>query len=135
MRFVFWVFAVLMALAAAVQFNDPDGPLWMVYYGVPAVWAGIAAIRSQLLTNIAVRALLSLSVAAGLILTVLYWPPASRWWQHEVWGMGMMDPGAAATAEQAREGLGIMIATAVLLSVLAASLTGWAGRSRRLLRG
>ena len=43
MRYVFGVVALTMLLFTVVQYNDPDGPLWMVYYGVPAVWAGITA--------------------------------------------------------------------------------------------
>jgi hypothetical protein len=38
-----------MLLFVAVQYNDPDGPLWMVLYGVPAIWAGLAWMRPQLL--------------------------------------------------------------------------------------
>jgi hypothetical protein len=38
-----------MLLFVAVQYNDPDGPLWMVIYGVPAIWAGLAWMRPQLL--------------------------------------------------------------------------------------
>ena len=51
MRYVFSVLALLMLLAVAVQYNDPDGPLWMVYYGVPAVWCALAAFRPQLVAG------------------------------------------------------------------------------------
>jgi hypothetical protein len=121
MRFVFAVLAVLMVLAAAVQYNDPDGPLWMLYYGVPAVWAGVAAARPRALAARTGRILLFGCVAAALVLTLLYWPPVAGWWRHETWSMGLTEPRAAELAEQAREGMGIMIATAVLLAVLAAS--------------
>jgi hypothetical protein len=121
-----------MALAVAVQYNDPDGPLWMLYYGVPAVWAAIAAFRPDLLRGRVGRTLLSASCAAALLLTVLYWPPVAGWWRDEVWSMAIAEPGAAALAEQAREGMGIMIATAVLLLVLVATVFG---RNRRLSEG
>ena len=130
MRWVFGLLAALMALAAAVQYNDPDGLLWMLYYGVPGLWAGIAAARPGMLARPTSRVLLLVSVAAALVLTVLYWPPVSGWWRQDVWSMGMSDPNAAATAEQAREGMGIMIATAVLLAVLAASSSGWRRRMK-----
>src|SRR5688500_4249540 len=51
MRYVFAGLALLMLLFVLVQYNDPDGPLWMVFYGVPAVFAGIAWMRPQLLAG------------------------------------------------------------------------------------
>jgi hypothetical protein len=123
MRIVFGLLAVLMAMAAAVQYNDPDGPLWMIYYGVAAVWAAIAALRPRVLAGMAARALLLASTLAALLLTAFYWPPVSGWWRQDVWSMAISEPRAAELAEQAREGMGIMIATAVLAAVLAASFS------------
>jgi hypothetical protein len=51
MKYLFAILALLMALFAAVQVNDPDGPLWMLLYGVPAIWAGIAWLRPRLLAG------------------------------------------------------------------------------------
>jgi hypothetical protein len=120
-RYVFAILAVLMLLAVIVQYNDPDGPLWMAYYGVPAIFAGIAAWRPHVLAGGAGRGLLVLAVAAAVALTAWYWPPVGGWWRNEVWTMGEARQGAE-IAEQAREGMGLMIATAVLLAVLAATL-------------
>ena len=50
-----------------------------------------------------------------------YWPPVAGFWHEQVWRMGKTDAQAAAIAEQAREGMGLMIATAVLIVVV-----GWA---------
>lgn len=119
MRYVFGVLAVLMLLAVAVQYNDPDGPLWMVYYGVPAIWCGLAAFRPALFEKGSVRALLAVSVIAAIGLTLWYWPTAAGFWHERVWRMGMEDTQAAAIAEQSREGMGLMIVTAVLLIVAA----------------
>ena len=41
--------ALAMIVFAAVQYNDPDGPLWAVYYGVPALLALVAGFRYRLL--------------------------------------------------------------------------------------
>src|SRR5688572_18403031 len=83
MRYVFAVLALLMGLFVLVQYNDPDGPLWMVFYGVPAVFAGIAWWRPQLLAGTAPLVLLAGTVVAGLALVVVLWPPAEQWWQSE----------------------------------------------------
>ena len=117
MRYLFAVLAVLMLLAVAVQYNDPDGPLWMVYYGVPMAWCVLAAAHPALFANRAVRGLLAASVAAALALTAWYWPTAAGFWHERVWQMGMTDPEAAKIAEESREGMGMMIATTVLLVV------------------
>lgn len=122
MRYVFSVLALLMILAVAVQYNDPDGPLWMLYYGVPAIWCGLAAFRPALFANGTVRGLLAASVVAAIGLTIWYWPPVSGFWHEQVWRMGMIDPPAAQIAEQSREGMGLMIATAVLIVVALWSL-------------
>jgi hypothetical protein len=120
MRYVFAVLALLMAVFAVLQYNDPDGPLWMVYYGVPAIWCGIAAFRPGTLVSTPGRALLGLCVAAALALSVWYWPPIAGFWHEEVWRMSGAVQGDA-IAEQAREGMGILMATAVVLAVFAAS--------------
>jgi hypothetical protein len=130
MRYVFAIIAVLMLLAAIVQYNDPDGPLWMVYYGVPAIWCGLAAFRPGLVIGSAGRALLGVSLAAALGLTAWYWPPVSGFWHETVWRMGMADPEAARLAEQAREGMGMMIVAAVLLAVAGWVFLGRASANR-----
>ena len=120
MRYVYGVVALLMAIFAVLQYDDPDGPVWALYYGVPAVWCGIAAFRPDILVSTAGRALLGLCVVAALALSVWYWPPVAGFWHEEVWRMSGAVQGDT-TAEQAREGMGIMIATAVILAVFVAS--------------
>jgi Transmembrane family 220, helix len=110
MRFVFGVIAVLMFLFVLVQYNDPDGPLWMVYYGVPAIWAGLAAFRPRIFTGRAARALLVASLVAAVALTIFYWPPVNHWWQQDVWW----------NSEESREGMGMMIVTVTLALTAAA---------------
>lgn len=124
MRVVFAVLCLLMILAAIVQYNDPDGPIWMVIYGVPAIWAGIASYRPLRLALPTSRALLLISVATAAILTIMQWPPVGGWWNSEVWSMDIAAGSPAGrVAEQAREGMGLMIVTVVLLAVAAASVS------------
>jgi hypothetical protein len=112
MRYVFAVLAVLMLLFAVAQYNDPDGPLWMVIYGVPAIWAGVVWWRPHLLTGPAPLGALAVTLAIALVLVVVLWPPAEEWWRTEVWW----------DDEASREGMGLMLAAAVVLAVFLRSL-------------
>lgn len=114
MRYVFGLLALVMLLFAAVQYNDPDGLMWAVFYGVPAVWAGMACLRPDLLARGTARLLLAASLLAGLLLVVILWPPAEAWWRIEVWW----------ESEESREGMGLMIATFIVAVVLAWSVIG-----------
>lgn len=107
MKYFFAVLALLMVLFALVQVNDPDGPLWMVFYGVPAMWAGLAWLRPHWLVRRVPFLLLGASLLAGLVLVVVLWPPAEEWWLTEVWW----------ESEASREGMGLMLAAGVLLAV------------------
>jgi hypothetical protein len=113
MTYVFAALALLMGLFAAVQVNDPDGPLWMLLYGVPAIWAGIAWLRPRLLAGTGAVVVLSACLMAGLVLVVVLWPPAEEWWRTDVWW----------ESEASREGMGLMLVAGVLLAVLARSLS------------
>jgi hypothetical protein len=117
MRFVFGLLAAVMVAFAAMQYNDPDGPLWAFYYAVPAAWAGIAAFRPRLLGEPLGKAALGITLLAAVALTLWYWPTTAGFWHEEAWRMGKIDPTEAAIAEAAREGMGLMIATAIVLAV------------------
>ena len=89
----------------AVQYNDPDGPLWMLYYGVPALWAGVLAWRSGWAREGGDSAVwrqraLWASLVVWAALMVFYWPTMPNFWRKEVW----------INEETAREGMGLMIA-------------------------
>ena len=88
-----------------VQYNDPDGPMWILIYAVPTVWSGLAAFRLNNVLSSDYIASLSISVAIILVLTGYYWPTTPNFWQEDVWWV----------TETAREGLGMMIASFVLL--------------------
>lgn len=103
MRWVNGFFCVLMGLFAIVQYNDPDGVLWLLIYAVPAVWAGIAAFRPDMLRagRLVVPAY-GLCLAAAVAGAIYLWPTEiATWWDNE----------------EVREGLGLLIITAVLVSV------------------
>ena len=42
---------VLLTLFTIVQYNDPDAPLWILIYGLPAIWAGLAAYRPDVFAH------------------------------------------------------------------------------------
>lgn len=112
MRYVLMLVGLLMTAFAAVQYNDPDALLWIVIYLIPAAWAFAAAFRPARVASVAGERLLWASVAVGAALTVFYWPTVPNFWVKDVWWV----------EETAREGMGMMIAFAVLLVVLAATL-------------
>jgi Transmembrane family 220, helix len=116
MRYVNGFFCVLFVLFAVVQYNDPDALLWIVIYGVTAVWAGLAAFRPVRFAHspvlIAVFGVTAVAMVGGAIYD---WPQSiADWWDNEV----------------VREGLGLIIATVALLVV---AYTLW--RTRREPRG
>ena len=104
MRYVNGFFCVLLLLFAIAQYNDPDAILWIVLYGVPGIWAGLAAARPEHLARSQ-----GLLVAFGATLVVIagcvvYWWPHSiaDWWDNEL----------------VREGLGMIIVAVALLVVV-----------------
>ena len=104
---------LLMLAFVAVQYNDPDGPLWMLYYGVPAFWAGMMVWRADLARQSSrwrVAQWASLVVMAGLV--IFYWPTMPNFWRKEVW----------IEEETAREGMGLMIAF-VVVAISVATVT------------
>ena len=105
MRILNLLLALAMLGFAAVQYNDPDGPLWAVYYLVPTGWALLAAFRPDVLRSTTGSRLLWASVAVWLGLVIFYWPQMPNFWQREVF----------MAEETAREGMGLMIAWVTLL--------------------
>jgi hypothetical protein len=105
MRYLNILLFLMMLPFLYVQFNDPDGPMWILIYAVPTVWSGLAAFRLNNVLSSDYIASLSISVAIILVLTGYYWPTTPNFWQEDVWWV----------TETAREGLGMMIASFVLL--------------------
>lgn len=107
MRLLNIVLFVLMILFIAVQFNDPDGLMWMVIYAIPAAWTAIAVFKPSLLANRVAHVLLLLSIFAAAAGMIYYWPTTPGWWRQEIWW----------EVETAREGMGLMIVAIVLFVV------------------
>ena len=112
MRYVNMLLGLVMLGFAAVQYNDPDALLWIVIYLVPAAWAFAAAFRLQRVRSQTGERLLWASLVIGAATTVYYWPTMPGFWRKDVWWV----------EETAREGMGVMIAMAILLVVLATAL-------------
>ena len=98
----------LMLLFAAVQYNDPDGPLWAALYAVPAAAMLAALVRPSSLAGGPGRAALGLALAGLGAATWALWPEQSGFWRREVWW----------EEEAAREGLGAAVALAVTAAAL-----------------
>ena len=117
MKYLNAALCLVMLLFAAVQYNDPDGPLWVFIYLVPAAWTGLAAYRPRVLRE----RWPSIGLAACLVLALAgvfhFWPQDTGWWRQDVWW----------ESEPAREGMGIMVVTLALLVV---ALT-WSLEGRR----
>jgi len=118
MRYVNIVLGLLMVAFAAVQYNDPDPYIWVPIYLVPAIWAFAAAFRLARIVSTPAVTLLGACVIVYLALVVYYWPQTPGFWRKDVWW----------EVEEAREGMGMMLAFAVLLFV---SATPFTARSRR----
>jgi hypothetical protein len=103
MRYVNGFFCALFALFAVVQYNDPDAILWILIYGITAVWAGLAAFRPvRLAHSPLLLAAFGVTLAAMVGGTIYDWPQSiADWWDNEF----------------VREGLGLIMATVALLVV------------------
>jgi hypothetical protein len=104
MRIVSILLCAFMVLFAAVQYNDPDGPYWAVAYLIPALWAGLAGFRPDWMQSYIAKAGLLVTLLAYLVATAYFWPTEAGWWRIDVWW----------DSETAREGMGLMIASAVI---------------------
>jgi hypothetical protein len=108
MRLINGASCIMLSSFALVQYNDPDAILWFLIYAVPAVWAGLAALRPEELARCprAIGAYLA-CLAAATAASLWCWPSLPAGWIE---------------IETEREGLGIIIATLVLSL---AGITAW----------
>lgn len=107
MRYLHVTLMLFMVLFMTVQYNDPDGALWMSVYAVPAIWCAMAALRPQWFQMLIVRIALQATIVLSIGAVIWYWPDAPQFWTKAVWY----------DTEGAREGMGVMIVTIVLLIV------------------
>ena len=107
MRIVLFVLMCLMTLFAVVQYNDPDGVMWMVTYAVPAAWCGTAIFRRSIFKSVYSKNGLVICALLTVIGVIRFWPLTPRFWTREIWY----------NVETAREGMGLMV-VAVVLAIL-----------------
>ena len=107
MRIVSALLFILLVLFAVVQYNDPDGLLWAVIYGIPALFCALRAFKPDLVKSLWGYRTLSGAVILYVFGIFWYWPQAPGFWRQEVFWV----------TEEAREGMGMMIAFAALLIV------------------
>ena len=81
MRYLNILLGLAMFGFAAVQYNDPDVLLWIVYYAVPAAWAFLAAFRLDLVRSKPGMLGLWASIVIGLGVVVYYWPAMPGFWR------------------------------------------------------
>lgn len=112
MRILCAVLAALLILFAAVQWNDPDGPIWMVIYSLGAIWCLIAALKPWLFGARPVAGLFGLCLIASIAGMFYFWPEVSNWWDIDVWWPEI-------TGETSREGMGMMVLVVCL------GVAGW----------
>lgn len=91
----------------AVQYNDPDGLIWMFFYGIPALWCALVFFKLNIFSYVWVRLMLIGCIAASMAGVIHFWPLMPQFWTKQVW----------INEETAREGMGMMIVVIVLLSV------------------
>lgn len=124
MRYVNLLLCLLLLLFAIAQYNDSDGLFWGAVYLVPAIFAGLAAFRLRLLCSGPPLVLLLAAAAGWLAGVAWFWPQAPDFWRQEVWW----------ETETAREGMGMIVAAAVLI-VAAATVLVARSRDRQGLSG
>ena len=96
MRWLYAVFLIMMLGFVAVQYNDPDGPLWMLLYGAVAVWCAIALWRPGMLRGTPI--LLGLA-AASITVFGLGFLWEIRTYNPDFLSRSMMSPGVETTRE------------------------------------
>ena len=79
MRIVSLIMAVVFVGFASVQFNDPDGLVWIVAYGLSAVFSAYAALRTP-------PSSLAMMLAVSYTLWAVWLLPHTRglWWSGEI---------------------------------------------------
>lgn len=107
MRYVFIALMCFMLMFMGVQYNDPDGLMWMAIYGTPACWCAIAVFWQRAFEYRFTKCVLGVNIAASFIGVMWFWPLTPQFWTKDVWY----------NVETAREGLGLMIVALVLLIV------------------
>lgn len=99
---------IAMLAVAVAQIGRPQWGLWIGYFIVPAFWAFVAGFRHRAFRSVRWLGWLWACVALWTVLLWRHWPQASGFWRRDVW----------LENANAREGLQLMAALAVLLVAL-----------------
>ena len=119
MRIIHAISCLLMLAFTLVQYNDPDFYFWMPIYGLPAVLAAIAAWSPDALRHLGMQACVAIGTVLAIFGTFIYWPRENFFWRQSVWWQ----------SEAAREGMGMMVVTVVLLLL---ALGAWLRRTKHV---
>ncbi|UWX53951.1 transmembrane 220 family protein [Maribacter litopenaei] len=95
-----YLFAVLFAIGAIVQYNDPDSLLWIVIYAISAVISLLFSLNN-------LRAVVSLVFGTICFIGFMYLYPS------DFQGFGLND-GDIETVELGREAFGLLIIALVM---------------------
>jgi len=106
-RILLGILLVMMLIFGGVQYNDPDGLLWMGIYSVPAFWCAMALFKKGVFKHGLILTALGFSLALCVAGVIYFWPLTPQFWTKAVWY----------NVETAREGMGLMIVFIVLLFV------------------
>lgn len=110
MRIFNFVLAVMFLVFAFLQINDPDPVLWILIYGIMAVFCVMAMFAYY------PRKVLWGALVAALAYSILYFPGVREWW-HTPDHSALFDNVAKMEhlyIEESREFLGLMICVIVL---------------------
>jgi len=109
MKALDYLFAAMLAITAALQFNDPDPLYWVLAYGLGAVVAVMHALGK--------RAVFLAALTLGMVLSGMMYavPGFAEYLQAGDYGSitGSMD-GPNAYVEPAREFIGLLIALLIV---------------------
>jgi hypothetical protein len=115
-RLIVSLMCVAWVSCAAVQFNDPDGWVWMLLYGYVAAVTGLALFIKTLWP--------SLLGTAAYLAGFVYWMPG---WNREVFELMWELHIASARIEALREALGLLLCGLWMLA-LTTTRIGWKNR-------
>jgi hypothetical protein len=113
MRILYFFFALIMIVFVAVQYNDPDAILWMLYYGYAAVVLMLAGLNkyNRIATIIGI---------IGYSIGALYLMPSVYDWITLEHGQNLMQQmnNDKMYIEETRECGGLIIATTLMVVCL-----------------
>jgi hypothetical protein len=118
MRIAAFLLAVMFLVFAFLQVNDPDPVIWILIYGIMAVFSIMAMFRFY------PRIVLALYLVLLAGYSVVFWSGVAEWWRQDN-RSALFDDVAKMEhwyIEEAREFLGLLICMLVLIFFLIRAL-------------